>query len=825
MKTYFRLSAVGTLLLSLALAVGTRIVTPAFAANTTYYVDCSAGSNGNGTQSSPWNNLATVNATTFGSGDSILFKRGTTCSGSLWPKGSGTNGSPITLDTYGTGPLPIINGGSNQYAFQLSDQEYWQVQNLEFTGGTRYGIFLTVTSGTKSYFRLNNLVVHDMASGGNMDSKNTGLVVVSPTTDSSNSTNAKFNDVILDNVTAYNTTMWSGIVLGSGTGSNSWAPNVAKRSTNMTVRNSTAHDTWGDGIVVWVTSNGLIENSVAYRSGLQPTKTIGTPNGLWTWACNNCTAQNNEAYSNDSPSFDGGNYDIDYFSADNNVQYNYGHDALGYCISVFGASSSTTTNSVVRYNICANNARDAAYVNRQGDIFLDTWQGGRLDGVQVYNNTVYWNPAANYPAVKNTAAYGSTLPNFFKNNIIYSTVSQIITCNGSVTYDYNLYWYTGAGSPVFCGTSGWGGYASKEPHSIYADPQLNSPSYHGVGMPTTEFTLQSGSPAINAGVDVCVGISGCSMGSQDFFGNVIPQGGSYDIGANESSGTAPTNTPVGPTATPTSTNTPAPPTNTPTHTPTPAPTNTPTAGPSPTPTNTNTPVPPTNTPTRTNTPASTNTPGGSGISFIQTVGSASCSTTSLTITVPAGGVPAGHTLIARSTMRSSSAGTGSLSVSDSKGNTYTLDLDFVESTGHERAALFHTTVTTALAGGDTITASYPGISGSTTAFVVSEFAGLSATNPVDASAAAGGNSATPSVSTTTNASDLVYAVVGTWNAPTYTEAAGWTTDSHLATNCGGAGGSSTNHGAYKIVSTTGTYTYNPTLSSGNYWVDEIVAYK
>jgi hypothetical protein len=611
MKTYLRLSAIGTLLISLVLAVGARIVTPVFAANTTYYVDCSAGSNGTGTQSSPWNNLATVNATTFGSGDSILFKRGTTCSGALWPKGSGASGSPITADAYGTGALPIINGGANQYALQLSDQEYWKVQNMEFTGGTRYGIFLTVTTGTKNYFRLTNLVVHDMASGGNMDSKNTGLVVVSPTTDSSNSTNAKFNDVILDNVTAYNTTMWSGIVLGSGTGSNSWAPTVSKRSTNMTVRNSTAHDTWGDGIVIWVTSNGLIENSVAYRSGLQPTKTIGTPNGLWTWACNNCTAQNNEAYSNDSPSFDGGNYDIDYFSADNTVQYNYGHDAQGYCVSVFGASSSTTPNSIVRYNVCANNARDAAYVNRQGDIFLDTWQGGRLDGVQVYNNTVYWNPAADYPAVKNTAAYGSTLPNFFKNNLIYSTVTNIITCNGSVVYDYNLYWYTGAGSPVFCGTTGWSAYASKEPHSLYADPKLNDPTYHGVGRPTTSDTLQSGSPAINAGVDVG------NMGAHDFFGNVIPQGGSYDIGANESSGTAPTATPVGPTATPTATNTPAPPTNTPTQTPTSAPTNTPTAGPSPTPTHTNTPIPPTNTPTRTNTPAPTATPGGSTVMHVQ----------------------------------------------------------------------------------------------------------------------------------------------------------------------------------------------------------------
>jgi hypothetical protein len=32
--------------------------------------------NGSGTQASPWNNLATVNGTTFAAGDQILFKRG-----------------------------------------------------------------------------------------------------------------------------------------------------------------------------------------------------------------------------------------------------------------------------------------------------------------------------------------------------------------------------------------------------------------------------------------------------------------------------------------------------------------------------------------------------------------------------------------------------------------------------------------------------------------------------------------------------------------------------------------------------------------------------
>jgi len=57
----------------------------ALAAGTNYYVDCSAASNGSGTQSSPWNNLATVSGTTFSGDDSIFLKRSAACSGQLWP--------------------------------------------------------------------------------------------------------------------------------------------------------------------------------------------------------------------------------------------------------------------------------------------------------------------------------------------------------------------------------------------------------------------------------------------------------------------------------------------------------------------------------------------------------------------------------------------------------------------------------------------------------------------------------------------------------------------------------------------------------------------
>ena len=71
--------------------------TNAAAAGTSYYVDCSASTNGTGTSASPWNSVTAVNSTTFVAGDSILFKAGTTCTGQLAPGGSGSSGSNISM--------------------------------------------------------------------------------------------------------------------------------------------------------------------------------------------------------------------------------------------------------------------------------------------------------------------------------------------------------------------------------------------------------------------------------------------------------------------------------------------------------------------------------------------------------------------------------------------------------------------------------------------------------------------------------------------------------------------------------------------------------
>lgn len=143
-----------------------------------------------------------------------------------------------------------------------------------------------------------------------VDQKYAGLVSVLPGVG-----NSRFDHVEIDGVEAHNTTMWAGIIAWGIwiDGDRQWARKAkdpAQRSSNVIIRNSTVHDTYGDGIVTYMGRGVLMEHNVAYRTGSQPTETIGTPNAIWTWASNDVVVQYNEAYDNNSPGADGGAIDI-----------------------------------------------------------------------------------------------------------------------------------------------------------------------------------------------------------------------------------------------------------------------------------------------------------------------------------------------------------------------------------------------------------------------------------------------------------------------------------------------------------------------------------
>jgi hypothetical protein len=509
----------------------------------TFFVDCENGATGNAGTSAdaPWGSVDNVNDTTFSPGDTILFRRGTRCSGVLSPKGSGQPGSPITLGAYGTGPLPMIvnpladaPGGSTpdhesiRPTLSLFNQQYWHIRNLELVGGTPYGLFISGNTGILRHFRITDVVVRGVT--GRPQNKRTGLVAIL-----GGSPEHSFEDIVLDGVTAYDTSQWAGIVIDGGhpplpRGADGKTPATLK-ATDVVVRNSLVHDVAGDGIVLFRVRNGLLEGNVAWATGMMPAQEPhgpSNPNAIWVWRCENCVIQYNEGFLAESEGVDGGVYDIDWGSHGSVIQHNYGHDSQGYCLSVFGAGGGTTTASVVRYNVCVDNGRSPRLARRQGDLYLSTWGGGSLDGVQIYNNTFYWNPPVDAPFLRNDALFVGERPNVFRNNLVISTVPFFTHTNASLEMDHNLYWYTGAGQPRwFHGEEEHTGFENyrqatgQERNSLFADPALKASTEPGA------LPLQPGpaSPAVGRGARMS------SEPLEDFFGRPLSQQGDIDIGA------------------------------------------------------------------------------------------------------------------------------------------------------------------------------------------------------------------------------------------------------------------------------------------------------
>ena len=401
-----------------------------------YYVDCSIGKiTGDGhSPANAWHSLEAVNAHTFSGGDTIYFRRGSECHGLLWPKGSGSASATIRLSAYGKGPRPkIIAGNGDEQAFKLFDQEYWDVDSIDFSGGTVFGVLVSGQVGILHHIHLKNLLVHDVH-GGEVKHKESGLVVISPGT-----VQQHFDDVLVEGIAAYGTDQWAGILIGGGN-----FGEVAEKdwSTHIVVRNSVVHDVYGDGIVLFRVKDGLIDNSAAWGTGMQPTQSIGTPNAIWTWMCTDCVVSRNEAFLTDSPGVDGGAFDIDWGNTRNSVLNNYAHDTQGYCIAVFAAGY-ITRDSVVEGNLCINNGGSPRMARYQGAIFLWTWNNGVIENLRVEKNTIFWTPPGNYPAVLNRADIQGA-QRIFRENQTYSASASFIDSNKNLSFQANRYSTCGA---------------------------------------------------------------------------------------------------------------------------------------------------------------------------------------------------------------------------------------------------------------------------------------------------------------------------------------------------------------------------------------------
>lgn len=512
-------------------------VLPAMA--TTYYVDSATGNDANsGTaNNSAWQSLSKINATTFSAGDFILLKRGGSWTGTLNPKGSGTSGNPIILSSYGTTvALPLINGNGNTDTLILTNQQYWEINNLEVInpGPTitteRRGIHLCAANfGTVNHLYVSNCFVHNICGRvdiSNSDSvaKHTGGILVEVMNDGSKAT--RFNDVVIQNCTIMSVTNQGIVACGNRSGGGDYPGTPAwnqRHCSNLIIRNNIISDICKNAMSIrYADETCLIEHNLMHDTA------NGTDgNMVCAYGSRGTVFQYNEGYHNNGDGLhDGSLYDADLRSPQTVWQYSYSHDNSWGLFAQYASSDSAgdpygnDTRIIVRYNISQND---------RGDIFAMTGNKGAVASAYIYNNVIYSTNAST--TFFDDRAGNHT--NYVCNNIFYSSTNatnlyKFKSSNSTYTFNYNLF---------------YGQHPSQEPsdpHKLTGNPALVAPGTGGgIGgtnnMSTLSgYKLQAGSPCIDSGLTITTNlIDNPNAGGLDFFSVAVPMGAGTDRGASE----------------------------------------------------------------------------------------------------------------------------------------------------------------------------------------------------------------------------------------------------------------------------------------------------
>ena len=528
-----------------------------------YYFNSSAtgNDNNNGTSTStPWKTITKANALNVNAGDTVRFFGGQTFSGTLSfnAEDSGTAASPVVIGSYGTGRATLNAGNANGI--------YWEncggivIRDLVITGSgasTNNGSGILITNNIngnskKDYLRIFNVTATGFGATS-VGSNGCGIHIGANPSDAGKS---GFRDVQVAACTTYANEYLGIYVTGY------WQDNpTVYANENVTVRSCVAYNNLGDasytgnwsgcGIFLEDVKGALIEYCTAYGNGGNcPPGAPGGPVGIWTAVSRDVIIQYCESYNNSSNGWDGGGFDLDGGVKNSTIQYCYSHGnkGAGYLLYIYGGSPWINDSLTVRYCLSENDGSNTFY----GGITLAA-HGDTVRNVWLYNNTLIQGAETSRNCLK---LYGSDLISkvHVHNNLLISQGATLLNMTddaGIIRLEGNAYWSSATFSisddnTTYSSLAAWRTSTNQEKRStvntgIQADPMLSSfnsnisiGNAHNLNT-LTAYKLQTGSPLINAGLDMHTLYTMDSTRS-DFWGNTAPKGGAYDIGANEFQG-------------------------------------------------------------------------------------------------------------------------------------------------------------------------------------------------------------------------------------------------------------------------------------------------
>ena len=481
-----------------------------------------------------WKSIDKVNSFVFQPGDKVLFESGKTFYGQLKVQGSGAEGKPITLSSFGGPERPVINFGAAEGAgILLENVDHWEVVGMEVVsyepykiGIGRQGIVVRISKpGNSDHFVIRDNYIHDVWGqlGGNgmyIGYSSSAILVQTARMASGMGVTGPREPVVINDV----------LIEGNKIERVDKCGIVCRGArNNVVLRRNYMDNLGGDGIFVNGPYRGLIEYNEIHRSCMRS----GDPNlpgddGWWPHVAA-CWIQNteetimqfNEVYDTgrNLHNGDGFAYDFDFNCKRCIAQYNYSKNNFGFMLLMYNIFENVT-----RYNISEND--HTHLIQMQGPI-----EG---DKSLVYNNVFYIDYGMadiDYFLTRAPEELGAK----FYNNIFYAAgqgrFRNVFTSGDTAVrkYDEELKANIPAGSVFLhnCYFGPWKNGLPDDPEALVADPKFVAPGTGGQGLATLGgYMLQADSPCINTGMYVP------NNGGRDFFGQPVNDG-HPDYGAFE----------------------------------------------------------------------------------------------------------------------------------------------------------------------------------------------------------------------------------------------------------------------------------------------------
>lgn len=447
-----------------------------------YYVDCSASSQGNGTIEGPWNSFDAPNDFTFAPGDTLALMSNVSCEGTLSPKGSGNSTHPIRLTSYPIDSIlgpPVINGNGANSSLLLTNQDHWRISKIAFTNAAenvalRQGIMILADDGSVHYgITIDHNEVYDVAGQTNK----TGEL----SADFANSAGIQLNAI--DGSKYHNVSIRDNTVKDCGGGAIKLRPGqIDNQGSNIRVSYNNMDACGGDGIVVQFSEAPSLDHNVASNLGKGKYPwTGGNFAGIWVMASHNPVMQHNVVYGSIMSLHDSTAFDCDWgVTGTCTVEYNYSHDnAGGAFLDCDGCGVSGGARQIVRYNIFENDCRMISVSENSTFEF--------------YNNVMYCADKELQLQLPQNATK-------ITNNIFVGRGNASVPVSSNIVWENNL--FQGMTPPTENGHVG-------DPH--FSNPHLQG-STLGAGF---GYRVRAGSPAIGSGIVIN------NNGGKDYFGSEL----------------------------------------------------------------------------------------------------------------------------------------------------------------------------------------------------------------------------------------------------------------------------------------------------------------